>query len=65
MSTYDFVCLECGGTFELDLADEPASGSVACPVCRSTVVRQTFASYLRHGLARRKDIEELRDCHFG
>ncbi len=65
-STYEFTCLACGALFEADLADAPESGSVPCPDCRSTLVRQTFASYLRNALARsRPDVEELRECHFG
>lgn len=65
-STYDFTCLACGAHFALELADAPESGRLPCPSCRSTLVRQTFASYLRNGLARpRPDISELRDCKFG
>ncbi len=66
LTTYDFSCLECGEHFAVDLADEPESGRIPCPACRSTHVRQTFASYLRNALAGpRPDLEELRNCHFG
>jgi putative FmdB family regulatory protein len=65
-TTYDFTCLECGEHFEVELADAPERGKVPCPACRSALVRQTFASYLRHGLAGPgPDITELRDRKFG
>lgn len=66
MAIYDFLCIECGEQFATELEHEPGSGAVPCPVCHSTHVRQTFASYLRNALARPKvDIEELRACHRG
>ena len=65
-STYEFTCLDCGAHIEAELEAAPASGGMRCPQCGSTLVRQTFASYLRNALARpRADLEDLRDCHFG
>ena len=65
-STYEFTCLACGALFEVALEGAPESGSVPCASCGSSLVRQTFASYLRNALARpRPDLEELRECHFG
>lgn len=67
MPTHEFICLDCGEGFALDLPETPEAGSTRCPRCDSGHVRQTFASYLRNALADpcKPDLEELRSCHFG
>ncbi len=67
MPTYDFICVDCGEGFALDVPETPEEGSTRCPRCDSGHVRQTFASYLRNALSDpcKPDLEELRNCHFG
>ncbi|RPI30373.1 MAG: zinc ribbon domain-containing protein [Actinomycetota bacterium] len=67
MPTHDFICLDCGEGFALDLPETSEAESMRCPRCDSGHVRQTFASYLRNALADpcKPDLEELRSCHFG
>jgi putative FmdB family regulatory protein len=67
MPTYDFICVDCGEGFALDVPETPEAGSTRCPRCDSGHVRQTFESYLRNALAApcKVDLEELRSCHFG
>jgi len=67
MPTFDFVCLDCGEAFTLELEDPPGPGRTRCSRCGASHVRQTFESYLRNALAspHTVDLEELRSCHFG
>ena len=67
MVTYDFICLDCRGSFRLDSAVPIEGPGVACPHCGSGRTRQTFESYRRAALlAWSPDrLDQLRSCHFG
>jgi DNA-directed RNA polymerase subunit RPC12/RpoP len=67
MAVYEFLCIDCGETFELD-STKPIEGTgVRCANCGSAHVRQTFASYLRGAKAAwsPRRLDELRCNHFG
>jgi DNA-directed RNA polymerase subunit RPC12/RpoP len=67
VAIFDFICLDCGEAFMLDMPEAPEAGSARCPHCDSGHARQTFESYLRNALGTRReaDFDELRSCHFG
>ena len=49
MAVYQLVCRECGHALVISRAGAIKQKQKRCPQCRSTTVRQTFASYLRNG----------------
>jgi len=51
MALYDFVCLDCGDTFELYVQGFIKDDEKRCPECGSRAVRQKFTSFLRTGSA--------------
>jgi len=51
MAQYDFVCNECGSTFEVFVTGFIRDEHKVCPECESTSVRQKFSSFLRNGSA--------------
>lgn len=51
MALYDFVCTDCGGTFELFVQGFIKDDEKRCPECGSSAVRQKFTSFLRAGSA--------------
>jgi putative FmdB family regulatory protein len=49
MALYDFVCMDCGSTFELFVQGFIADDEKRCPGCGSRAVRQKFSSFLSRG----------------
>jgi putative FmdB family regulatory protein len=47
MALYDFVCMDCGRTFELFVQGFIKDDQKRCPECGSHAVRQKFTSFLR------------------
>lgn len=67
MAVYQFLCLECGRTFDVDSRMPIEGTQVRCALCDATHVRQTFESHLRNAKAAwsPRHLEELRCNHFG
>jgi putative FmdB family regulatory protein len=51
MALYDFVCMDCGSTFEVFVQGFIKDDDKRCPECGSHAVRQKFTSFLRAGSA--------------
>jgi putative FmdB family regulatory protein len=49
MALYDFVCLDCGKSFELFVQGFIKEEQKHCPSCGSVAVRQKFSSFLSTG----------------
>jgi putative FmdB family regulatory protein len=49
MALYDFVCMDCGSTFELYVQGFIKDDEKRCPECGSSAVRQKFTSFLSTG----------------
>jgi putative FmdB family regulatory protein len=47
MALYDFVCMDCGDTFELYVQGFIKDDEKRCPECGSRAVRQKFTGFLR------------------
>ncbi len=47
MATYEFVCMDCGHSFELFVQGFIRDDQKRCPECSSAAVRQKFSSFLR------------------
>ncbi len=46
MASYDFVCMDCGDSFELFVHGFIKDEQKRCPACGSASVRQKFSSFL-------------------
>jgi len=67
MAVYEFLCLDRGGSCEIE-STQPIEGTrIRCAHCDFAHVRQTFESYLRNADASRSAaaLDALRGCHFG
>lgn len=51
MALYDFVCRNCGQTFEVLLNSYMPDKGRECPSCGSAAVRQTWRSLFKDGPA--------------
>lgn len=51
MALYDFVCVDCGGSFELFVPGFIKDEEKRCPDCGSRAVRQKYSSFLSGGSA--------------
>jgi putative FmdB family regulatory protein len=49
MALYDFVCLDCGNSFELFVQGVIKDDDRHCPDCGSVALRQKFSGFLRSG----------------